>query len=99
MNESISLPLIISDFIISFMWVWSEIIKKIVLYRVLGYGHDPLSEVIKCALSVLNMFLFALLGNITKGGSYNPLTILASAISGDFNRFLLTVGARIPAQV
>ncbi|WCJ20666.1 Aquaporin SIP2-1 [Euphorbia peplus] len=98
-DSSMSFGLIISDFIISFMWVWSDVFKKIILHRLLGFGHDPLSEVIKCGLSVVNMFMFAILSNITKGGSYNPLTILASAISGDFSRFLLTVGARIPAQV
>jgi len=36
---------------------------------------------------------------ITKGGTYNPLTVYSSAISRDFSRFLFTVGARIPAQV
>ncbi|KAH9612000.1 hypothetical protein KSS87_000032 [Heliosperma pusillum] len=35
----------------------------------------------------------------SKGGNYNPLTILASAISGGFSNFLFIVGARIPAQV
>ncbi|XP_065877373.1 probable aquaporin SIP2-1 [Euphorbia lathyris] len=98
-DSTITFPLIISDFIISFMWVWSDVVKKILLHHVLGFGHDPLSELIKCALSVLNLFFFAFLSNITKGASYNPLTILASAISGDFSCFLLTVGARIPAQV
>ncbi|KAJ4839042.1 putative aquaporin SIP2-1 [Turnera subulata] len=45
------------------------------------------------------MFFFAFLSNITKGGAYNPLTVLYPAISGDFPTFLFTVGARIPAQV
>lgn len=69
------------------------------VYNFLGFGHEPLGEVIRCSLSILNMFFFAFLYNITRGGSYNPLTVLASAISGDFRKFLFTVSARIPAQV
>lgn len=42
---------------------------------------------------------FRVLGKTTKGGAYNPLTVFAGAISGDFKRFLFDVGARIPAQV
>uniref|UniRef100_A0A2P2IUR1 Aquaporin sip2.1 n=1 Tax=Rhizophora mucronata TaxID=61149 RepID=A0A2P2IUR1_RHIMU len=92
--------LIVSDFVVSFMWVWSGVLTKMFVYKVLGMGgHELKGEMVKGALSIISMFLFALLGKITKGGSYNPLTILASAISGDFTHFLFTVGARIPAQV
>ncbi|XP_062168162.1 probable aquaporin SIP2-1 [Alnus glutinosa] len=91
--------LLISDFIISFMWVWSGVLIKIFVNNVLELGHEPSGEVIKCVLSIINMFFFAFLGKTTKGGAYNPLTVLAGAISGDFSRFLFDVGARIPAQV
>ncbi|KAA8517856.1 hypothetical protein F0562_015355 [Nyssa sinensis] len=91
--------LIISDFIISFMWVWSGVLYKMFVHQVLGLGHEVEGEVLKCALSIANMFFFAFLGKLTKGGTYNPLTVLSNAISGDFSRFLFTVGARIPAQV
>ncbi|KAA8517854.1 hypothetical protein F0562_015323 [Nyssa sinensis] len=91
--------LIISDFIISFMWVWSGVLYKMFVHQVLGLGHEVEGEVLKCALSIANMFFFAFLGKLTKGGTYNPLTVLSDAISGDFSRFLFTVGARIPAQV
>ncbi|XP_077247647.1 putative aquaporin SIP2-1 [Tasmannia lanceolata] len=94
-----ALALVLSDFICSFMWVWSGALIKIFVYEVLGLGHQPRGEIIKCALSVLSMFFFAGLGKITKGGSYNPLTVLAGAISGNFNNFLFSVGVRIPAQV
>jgi aquaporin SIP len=91
--------LLVSDFIISFMWVWSGVLIKIFVNNVLELGHEPSGEVIKCVLSIINMFFFAFLGKTTKGGAYNPLTVLAGAISGDFSRFLFDVGARIPAQV
>ncbi|KAL1813424.1 hypothetical protein ACET3Z_023489 [Daucus carota] len=45
------------------------------------------------------MFFFAWLGMLTKGGAYNPLMVLAPAMSGDSSTFLYTVGARIPAQI
>uniref|UniRef100_A0A2C9VA47 Aquaporin n=2 Tax=Manihot esculenta TaxID=3983 RepID=A0A2C9VA47_MANES len=99
MDSAVTLRLIISDFVISFMWVWSGALIKIFLNRFLGLGHhEPRDEAIKAAFSIINMFFFAFLGKITNGGAYNPLTIFSSAISGDFSQFLLTVGARIPAQ-
>ncbi|CAL5351694.1 unnamed protein product [Camellia sinensis] len=92
--------LIVLDFMQSFMWVWSGVLIKMFVHSFLGLGfHEPKAEAIKCVLSILNMFFFAYLGKITKGATYNPLTVLASSISGDFSRFLFTVGARIPAQV
>ncbi|XP_048333571.2 LOW QUALITY PROTEIN: probable aquaporin SIP2-1 [Ziziphus jujuba] len=91
--------LVVSDFIISFMWAWSGSLIKIFVYEVLDLGHESSGEIIKSVLYIINMFFFAFLGNVTKGGAYNPLTILSSALSGDFSRFIFTVGARIPAQV
>ena len=91
--------LVVSDFIVSLMWVWSGILNKIFVYKVLGLSHEPKGEFVKNALSIINMFFFAYLGKITKGATYNPLTVLSAAISGDFSCFLFTVGARIPAQV
>ncbi|GFQ04435.1 probable aquaporin sip2-1 [Phtheirospermum japonicum] len=60
----------------SFMWVWSSVLVKILVHRVLGYGAHQV-----------------------EGGAYNPLTVLSAAVSGDFENFLFTLGARIPAQV
>ncbi|WMV09236.1 hypothetical protein MTR67_002621 [Solanum verrucosum] len=91
--------LLISDFIMSFMWVWSSVLIKMFVHTILGYGaHDLKGEILKHAISVINMFLFALLVKATKGGAYNPLTILSGAISGDLTNFIFTVAARIPAQ-
>ncbi|CAH1445783.1 unnamed protein product [Lactuca virosa] len=59
----------------------------------LGHPH------FKSSLSILNMFFFAYLAKLTNGGAYNPLTVLSSAISGNFATFLFTVGSRIPFQV
>ena len=91
--------LVASDFVVAFMWVWSGALNKLFVNRVLGLGRDPRGEIIKATLSIINMFFFAFLVKISNGAAYNPLTVLATAISGDFNRFLFTVGARIPAQV
>lgn len=92
--------LLIADFVMSFMWVWSSVLVKVFVHRVLGFGaHQLKGEIVRYVLSVLNMFFFAFMSKATKGGAYNPLTVLSSAISGDFSDFLFTVGARIPTQV
>lgn len=91
--------LVVSDFVLAFMWVWSGALNKLFVHRVLGLGREPRGEIIKATLSIVNMFFFAFLVKISKGAAYNPLNVLAGAISGDFTRFLFTVGARIPAQV
>ncbi|KAE8716986.1 putative aquaporin SIP2-1 [Hibiscus syriacus] len=91
--------LIVYDFVISFMWAWSGVVIKTLVTQVLGIGHQPMADFVKEAFSVVNMFFFAFLGKVTNGGSYNPLFIFASAVSGGFVHFLFSVGARIPAQV
>lgn len=92
--------LLISDIIVSFMWVWSSVIQKLIVNKVLGFGYHGLhAEVFRSSLSILNMFFFAYLAKLTHGGAYNPLTVLSSAISGSFANFLFTVGSRIPFQV
>ncbi|RZC20272.1 putative aquaporin SIP2-1 isoform B [Glycine soja] len=91
--------LLVSDFVLSFMWVWSGVLLRILVFKHLGFAHGPLGEVIKTTFSVANMFFFAFLVKVTRGAAYNPLTVLADAITGDFNTFLYCVGARIPAQV
>ncbi|CAH9127501.1 unnamed protein product [Cuscuta epithymum] len=92
--------MLVSDFVMSFMWVWSSALIKIFVYRIFVFGHHDLDgEILKHALAVAVMFFFALLGKVTNGGAYNPLTVLASAISGDFSNFIFTLGARIPTQV
>lgn len=91
--------LLVSDFVMSFMWVWSGVVVRIIVFKYLGLGHSHLGEIVKVALSITNMFFFAFLVKVTRGGAYNPLTVLADAISGDFTNFLYCVGARIPSQV
>lgn len=92
--------LLAADFVMSLMWVWSGVVNKIVVHKILGYGaHDVKGEIVRYSFSILNMFFFAIMAKVTKGGAYNPLTLLSSAISGDFSNFLFTLGARIPAQV
>lgn len=91
--------LIIYDFIISLMWVWSNFLINLLVNQILGIDYQPKAEFLKNSLSVINMFFFAFLSKLTNGGSYNPLIVLASAVSGGFAHFLFTVAARIPAQV
>ncbi|KAK4745519.1 hypothetical protein SAY87_011831 [Trapa incisa] len=91
--------LLFFDFVVSFMWVWSSPLIKMFIFRVLELGHQPEGEIVKASLTIVNIFFFAFLVKVTGGGSYNSLTMLASAFSGDFNNILFTVGARIPAQV
>ncbi|MQM11566.1 hypothetical protein Taro_044475 [Colocasia esculenta] len=93
--------ILVADAVISFMWVWSGALIKLVANRALALGllHEYVAEALKDSLAVLFLFFFAWLGVLTRGGSYNPLTVLASAMSGDFPRFVLTVLGRIPAQV
>ncbi|XP_074355202.1 putative aquaporin SIP2-1 [Apium graveolens] len=91
--------LIVSDFVISFMWPWASILVKIFVYKPLGLGFEFKDDVFRCSISVINMFVFAWFSKLTKGGAYNPLMVLAPAMSGDSSTFLYTVGARIPAQI
>ncbi|KAK6127166.1 hypothetical protein DH2020_039095 [Rehmannia glutinosa] len=91
--------LLAADFAMSLMWVWSSVLNKIFVHRILGYGaHEINGEIVRYGVSILNMFFFAFMAKATKGGAYNPLTLLSAAISGDFSNFLFTLGARIPAQ-
>ncbi|KAL0337860.1 UNVERIFIED_CONTAM: putative aquaporin SIP2-1 [Sesamum calycinum] len=92
--------LLAADFLMSFMWVWSSVLNKIFVHRILGYGvHEFEGEIVRYAVSLLNMFLFTFMCKAARGGHYNPLTLLSAAISGDFSNFLFVLGARIPAQV
>ncbi|KAL9237884.1 hypothetical protein vseg_012381 [Gypsophila vaccaria] len=91
---------IICDFTLSFMWVCSGALVKILVVNYLGFNPNEVTgEIVKLCFSLLNMFLFALLTDFAKGAAYNPLNVLSCAISGGFSRFLGTVFLRIPAQV
>ncbi|XP_073110392.1 aquaporin SIP2-1 isoform X3 [Elaeis guineensis] len=91
--------LVLWDSILSFMWVWASALVKLFVYGYLELGHRPEAEILKISLGVLYMFFFAWLGEVTRGGSYNPLTVLSYAFSGNLDRFLFTALGRIPAQV
>ncbi|CAO2831505.1 unnamed protein product [Amaranthus hypochondriacus] len=91
--------LLVSDFMLSFMWVCSGVLVKIFVFHILGFHHDFTGEIVKLCFSVINLFLFALLSKYARGATYNPLNLLAGAISGGFSQFLFIVGGRIPAQV
>ncbi|XP_076915053.1 putative aquaporin SIP2-1 [Bidens hawaiensis] len=92
--------LIVTDTVLSFMWVWASVIIRIIVQFLLGfrYGNNAY-EFCKCSLSLANMFLFAYLVKLgTNGGAYNPIVVVTSAVNGNFITFLLNVG-RIPFQV
>lgn len=91
--------LLVSDFVISFMWTWSGVLVKELVCKYMGLCNEPLGEILKTGLNIINMFIFAFLGKITNGGASNPTTILAGAVSGGVANFLYCIGARIPAQV
>lgn len=94
------LKLLVSDIILSFMWVWSSVLIKIFVHKVLGFSSNHVeAELFRYSISIVNIFLFAYLAKVTNGGAYNPLTVLSSAVSGNFAKFLFTVGTRIPLQV
>ncbi|CAA7393006.1 unnamed protein product [Spirodela intermedia] len=96
-----SARLLVADLVMSFSWVWSGALVKVLLLRTLGPEiiRQAGGEMLRYAVSVLVMFFFAWLGTITRGASHNPLTVLSHAMSGDFSIFLLTVLGRIPCQV
>ncbi|KAJ4965343.1 hypothetical protein NE237_017192 [Protea cynaroides] len=94
-----SMPLVLLDFILSFIWVWSGALIKLFVYNILGYGFEPKGEILKASLSILRTFFFAWLVKISRGGSYNPLALLSGLVSGNLTGFLFTIGVRIPAQV
>lgn len=91
--------LLVLDFTLSFMWVWSGVLVKILVFHILRFHHDATGEFVYLGFSVINLFCFALLVKHGKGSAYNPLTVLAASISGGFIRFLFAIFARIPAQV
>ncbi|WOL16375.1 hypothetical protein Cni_G25162 [Canna indica] len=91
--------IILWDAAMSFAWVWAGSLVKLLVFDVLGLRHRPEGEALKLALSVAYMFFFAWLAHISRGGAYNPLTVLSYAFSGGPNGFFFTAFGRIPAQV
>ncbi|XP_010251757.1 PREDICTED: probable aquaporin SIP2-1 [Nelumbo nucifera] len=90
---------IFSDFLMSFICVWSRTLSSLFVNNFLGFKSDPRGEIIKGILYVLRLFFYGWLSKILRGASYNPLTVLSQAISGKHSRLFFTLGARIPAQV
>ncbi|KAI3782707.1 hypothetical protein L2E82_12761 [Cichorium intybus] len=91
--------LMVTDTIMTFIWVWSGVTIRVITHVVLGLsinGHA--SEIVRSCLTVLNMFLFTYLAKLTNGGAYNPIVVFTSAIHGTFTTFLFNIG-RIPFQV
>ncbi|KAL9331364.1 hypothetical protein ACSQ67_000974 [Phaseolus vulgaris] len=65
------LRLLLADFVLSFMWVCSGVLVRLIVFQHLGFDHSPLGEVIKTTFSVANMFFFSFLVKVTRG-AYNP---------------------------
>ncbi|KAH7671987.1 aquaporin SIP protein [Dioscorea alata] len=93
------LQLVLSDLLISFLWVWSGSILRYFAYTFLGLGMHTGIGLLKLILAVLYVSFFSWLGKATNGGAYNPLMVLCHAISGSFAGFLFVIFGRIPAQV
>ncbi|KAJ9548041.1 hypothetical protein OSB04_020584 [Centaurea solstitialis] len=91
--------LMITDTILSFLWVWSAVIIRLIVNVALGLSFNGYaSEFVRSFLSVFNMFVFAYLVKLTDGGAYNPIAVFTSAVTGDFGSFVFNVG-RIPFQI
>ncbi|WJX66663.1 MIP aquaporin (TC 1.A.8) [Trifolium repens] len=90
---------VVSDFVLSFMWVCSSILLKTFVKKIISINHSHVVEIVKIGFSIANMFFYAFLAKFFRGGANNPLATLVDAISGDFHNFVLCIGSRIPAQV
>jgi aquaporin SIP len=90
---------VVSDFVLSFMWVCSSVLLKTFVKKVISINHSHVVEIVKIGFSIANMFFYAFLAKVFRGGANNPLATLVDAISGDFHNFVFCIGSRIPAQV
>ncbi|CAN8254347.1 unnamed protein product [Cochlearia groenlandica] len=94
------ISIIVSDLVLSFMWIWAGVFVNILVHGVLGFSRkDTTGEIVRYLFSVVSMFVFAFLTKLTKGGLFNPLTALASGVSGGFGNFIFAVFVRIPVEV
>lgn len=94
------ISLVVCDLVLSFMWIWAGVLVNILVHGVLGFSRkDTTGDIVRYLFSVISMFLFAFLQKLTKGGLYNPLTALASGVSGGFRGFIFSVLVRIPVEV
>ncbi|WVZ56750.1 hypothetical protein U9M48_007238 [Paspalum notatum var. saurae] len=93
--------LVAADLALAAAWVCAGALVKLLVYGALGLGGRPEAEAVKVSLSLVYMFLFAWLEAATGGASYNPLTVLATAVAshGGPAVYLFTAFVRIPAQV
>ncbi|KAJ3683005.1 hypothetical protein LUZ60_013232 [Juncus effusus] len=93
------LRLMVFDFALATMWIWAGALVKLLVVHVIAPSSPHDAEMLKIALSVGYMFLFAWLERLTGGGSYNPLTVLVSTVTGNGHGYLFSAFGRIPAQV
>lgn len=94
------LKLIVADMVVSFLWVLSGALLRVVTAIVASHSLQlkENEEILKWALAVAVMFIFTWLGKITNGASYNPVTVLSNAFEATKAESLFTLAARIPAQ-
>ncbi|CAN7061647.1 unnamed protein product [Brassica oleracea var. botrytis] len=73
------ISIVVSDLVLSFMWIWAGVLVNILVHGVLGFSRkDTTGEIVGYIFSVISMFVFAFLQKLTKGGHYNPVAALAS---------------------
>lgn len=89
--------IIIWDFILSFTWPWAGSLVKLFVHSFLRFENTSEAQVLRYSLSVVYMYLFAFLRKLTRGGAYNPLTILD--LSHGIRGILFVAFARIPTQI
>nr|VDD57608.1 unnamed protein product [Brassica oleracea] len=94
------ISIVVSDLVLSFMWIWAGVLVNILVHGVLGFSRkDTTGEIVGYIFSVISMFVFAFLQKLTKGGHYNPVAALASGVSGGFGSFIFTVMVRVIGSV
>ncbi|WJX66658.1 MIP aquaporin (TC 1.A.8) [Trifolium repens] len=66
---------VVSDFVLSFMWVCSSVLLKTFVKKVISINHSHVVEIVKIGFSIVNMF-YGFLAKVFRGGANNPLATL-----------------------
>ncbi|KAG2258183.1 hypothetical protein Bca52824_077477 [Brassica carinata] len=81
------ISIVVSDLVLSFMWIWAGVLVNILVHGVLGFSRkDTTGEIVGYIFSVISMFVFAFLQKLTK-------------VSGGFGSFIFTVMVRVIGSV
>lgn len=93
-TNEIGLSLVASDFILTILWICGSDFITVLVYDIFNGG-----EFDRWILSIILRYLLARFGQVTGGGTFATLPILASAAYGDLSEFRFVVVWRVFAQV